>query len=191
MAEALVVGALPCRKLPSLGQLPSLKSLRIEGFSQLKCIGDEFYKNEDDRTLHVAPFPSLETLQFEDMRCWEVWNLLAGLEAFPQLKKLQIRECPMLKGDMVKQILMRIFSLSLDAFKVYKLSMIKFDECSNYTDMSLDGDSLSLKGCEWLEESTFMATIIHHLTCLQQIEIYGFLSALSCFYFLMMEKPYI
>ncbi|MED6110857.1 hypothetical protein PIB30_046796 [Stylosanthes scabra] len=80
---------------------------------------------------------------------------------------------------MVKQILMRIFSSSLDAFKVYKLSMIKFDECGNYTDMSLDGDSLSLKGCEWLEESTFMATIIHHLTCLQQIEIYGFLSAVS------------
>ncbi|MED6110856.1 hypothetical protein PIB30_046795 [Stylosanthes scabra] len=58
-----------CRKLPSLGQLPSLKSLRVEGFSELKCIGDEFYKNEDDPTLHVAPFPSLETLQFEDKIC--------------------------------------------------------------------------------------------------------------------------
>ncbi|MED6108411.1 hypothetical protein PIB30_023630 [Stylosanthes scabra] len=167
-----------CRKLPSLGQLPSLKSLRIEGFSELKCIGDEFYKNEDDCTLHIASFPSLEILEFEDMPCWELWSL-PGSEAFPQLKKLKITECPMLKGDMVKQILMRIFSSSLDASKVCKLYMIKFDESGNYTDMSLEGDSLSLMGCEWLEDTTFMITIIHHLTSLQEIEIYGFLSAVS------------
>ncbi|MED6199072.1 hypothetical protein PIB30_072497 [Stylosanthes scabra] len=132
-----------CHKLPSLGQLPSLKYLRIEGFSQLKCIGDEFYKNEDNRTLNIAPFPSLETLYFLNMPCWELGNL-PGSEAFPPLKNFQIEECPMLKRD-----------------------------------MSLDGDSLSLEGGEWLVESAFMATIIHHLTSLQEIIIDGFLSDVS------------
>ncbi|MED6160624.1 hypothetical protein PIB30_053165 [Stylosanthes scabra] len=104
-----------CSKLPSLGQLPSLKSLNIEGFDQLTCIGDEFYKNEDDRTLHVAPFPSLETLEFRNMACWEVWNLPGEPEAFPHLKKLEISECPMLKGGMVSQIFMRMVSLSSES----------------------------------------------------------------------------
>ncbi|MED6175444.1 hypothetical protein PIB30_078360 [Stylosanthes scabra] len=121
-----------CCMLPSLGQLPSLKSLRVEDFSQLKCIGDEFYKNEDDRTLHIAPFPSLETLYFRNMPCWEVWNL-PGSEAFPQLKTLQIRECPILKGDMVNQILMGIISWSLDVSKVRKLYMKKYKLSTNIT----------------------------------------------------------
>ncbi|MED6133319.1 hypothetical protein PIB30_027353 [Stylosanthes scabra] len=167
-----------CCVLPSLGQLPSLKSLSIEGFTQLKCIGEEFYKNEDDCTLHIAPFPSLETLQFEDMPCWEVWNF-PGSEAFPQLKKLQIRECPMLKGDMVNQMIMRIVSWSSNASKVHKLYMEKREEFDNYTDMSLHGDSLTLKRCEWLVEPTFVATIIHHLTSLQEICISQISTAVS------------
>ncbi|MED6135751.1 hypothetical protein PIB30_049499 [Stylosanthes scabra] len=161
-----------CCKLPSLGQLPSLKSLTIYGFSELKCIGDEFYKNEDDHTLHIVPFPSLETLKFMQMPCWELWYSPSS-EAFPQLNNLEIEECPKLKGDIVNQIFMRIVSSSSDVSKVRTLFM----HAENFTGMSLDGDSLSLRGCEWLVESTFMATIIHHLTSLQDIEINGFLCA--------------
>ncbi|MED6138189.1 hypothetical protein PIB30_071976 [Stylosanthes scabra] len=164
-----------CCKLPSLGQLPSLKSLRIHRFDKLTCIGDEFYKNEDDPTLHVSPFPSLETLYISNMRCWELWYL-PGSGAFPQLKKLRITECPKLRGDMVNQILMRIVSWSSE---VHKLCMKKHELSGNYTDMSLEGDSLSLWGCEWLVESTFMEMIIHHLTSLQEIIIDGFWSAVS------------
>ncbi|MED6199122.1 hypothetical protein PIB30_072989, partial [Stylosanthes scabra] len=152
-----------CCKLPSLGQLPSLKSLTIKGFSELKCIGDEF-----------VPFPSLETLVFEEMPCWEMWNL-PGSEAFPQLKNLEIGECPKLKGDTVNQIFMRIVSWSSDVSKVRKLFMYS----ANCTRMSLDGDCLSLWECEWLVESTFMGTIIHHLTSLQEISIDGFLFDVS------------
>ncbi|MED6184920.1 hypothetical protein PIB30_052066 [Stylosanthes scabra] len=58
-----------CCMLPSLGQLPFLKSLSIRGFPELKRIGMEFYKNEGDHhSLHIPPFPSLEILQFRD-RC--------------------------------------------------------------------------------------------------------------------------
>ncbi|MED6108407.1 hypothetical protein PIB30_023626 [Stylosanthes scabra] len=178
MTSVSLVSCKNCCKLPSLGQLPSLKSLRIEGFSELKCIGDEFYKNEDDCTLHIAPFPSLETLYFSNMPCWELWSL-PGAEAFPQLKRLEIRECPMLYGVMVNQILMRIFSSSSDVSKVSKLYMKKYEVSANDTAMTLEGDSLSLKGCEWLAESTFKATIIHHLTSLQEIIIDGFWSVVS------------
>ncbi|MED6127643.1 hypothetical protein PIB30_089933 [Stylosanthes scabra] len=168
-----------CRKLPSLGQLPFLMSLSIEDFSQLKCIGDEFYKSKENCTLHIAPFPSLETLYFRNMPCWVLWNLPGEPEAFPQLKKLGISGCPMLKGDMVSQMLMRILSSSSNVSKVHKLYMMKHEVPADYPYMSVDGDSLSLRGCEGLVESTFMATIIQHLTSLQEMIIDGFLSVVS------------
>ncbi|KAL4393779.1 hypothetical protein AHAS_Ahas02G0086100 [Arachis hypogaea] len=62
-----------CCMLPSLGQLPSLKSLRIEGLDQLRSIGEEFYKNEGaHHSSHIAAFPSLETLLFDNNITWHV-----------------------------------------------------------------------------------------------------------------------
>ncbi|MED6176487.1 hypothetical protein PIB30_088652 [Stylosanthes scabra] len=63
-----------CCMLPSLGLLPSLKKLRIQGFSKLVSVGMEFYKNEDyQHSSPIAAFPSLEELEFQDMPCWEEW----------------------------------------------------------------------------------------------------------------------
>ncbi|XP_057740873.1 putative disease resistance protein At3g14460 [Arachis stenosperma] len=157
-----------CCVLPSLGQLPSLKSLSIHGFRQLKRIGKEFYKNEGDQhSLPIAPFPSLERLQFHDMPCWEEWRL-PDSEAFPQLKILQIRGCPMLKGDMLNQVFMRIVSSSSDVSKVRQL---KIREGHTESDkwMRLNGDSLSIRGFECVAECAFKARIIHHLTSLQEL----------------------
>ncbi|KAL4336510.1 hypothetical protein AHAS_Ahas12G0017400 [Arachis hypogaea] len=76
-----------CCMLPSLGQLPSLKLLRIRGFGQLRSIGEEFYKNEGDHhSSRIAPFPSLETLEFDNMACWE--------SPLPSLHSLKIKGCP-------------------------------------------------------------------------------------------------
>ncbi|KAL4305882.1 hypothetical protein AHAS_Ahas16G0122700 [Arachis hypogaea] len=126
-------------------RLPSLKSLCIEGFDQLRSIGGEFYKNEGDHhASHIAPFPSLETLEFHYMACWEVWHVSES-ESFPQLRWLQIRECPMLKKEMLNQ----------------------------HNGMYLDGDSLSIEGRESVKESAFKAMMsINHLTCLQEIHIW-------------------
>ncbi|XLU44330.1 hypothetical protein S245_039144, partial [Arachis hypogaea] len=83
--------------------MPSLKSLWIESFDELKSIGMEFYKNEGHQhSSPIAPFSSLEELIFFNMPSWEEWHL-PDSEAFPQLKRLQIRECRMLKEDMVNQ----------------------------------------------------------------------------------------
>ncbi|RYR23885.1 hypothetical protein Ahy_B02g057374 isoform C [Arachis hypogaea] len=161
-----------CCMLPSLGQLPSLKSLHIEGFGQLKYIGDEFYKNEDNPSFHIAPFHSLEILEFRDMSCWEMWHL-PDSETFPQLKRLLIRDCPMLKGDMFNQVFLKILSSLSDVSKVRKLDIS--EGCSQ--EMSLTGDNLSIGGCESIVKSAFEAISINHLTCLQEIQISGCLSA--------------
>ncbi|KAL1366952.1 hypothetical protein AAHE18_02G015800 [Arachis hypogaea] len=168
-----------CCMLPSLGQLPSLKSLLIQGFNQLKSIGMEFYKNEGDcHCSPIAPFPSLETLEFWDMPCWEVWHL-SDSESFPHLKKLQITDCPMLKGDILNQVFLRfISSLSSDVSKIRKLSIQK-DHKGRSQEILLKGDSLSIKGCESVMGSAFKAMSINLLTYLQEIQISGCSYAVS------------
>ncbi|XP_057744583.1 putative disease resistance protein At3g14460 [Arachis stenosperma] len=160
-----------CCMLPSLGQLPSLKLLRIRGFNQLRSIGEEFYKNEGDHhhSLHIASFPSLESLKFHNMPRWEVWHVSES-EAFPQLRELEITSCPMLKEEMLNLVLLRIvFSLS-DVSKDRKLRIINSEWRSEA--MYLDGDTLTIRGRESVEESAFKAMIsMNHLSCLQQIHI--------------------
>ncbi|XP_057742255.1 putative disease resistance protein At3g14460 [Arachis stenosperma] len=158
-----------CCVLPSLGQLPSLKSLSIKRFDQLESIGKEFYKNEGHQhSSPIAPFPSLETLKFDDMSRWEEWHL-PDSEAFPQLKSLQITRCRMLKGDMLNQVLMRIVFSSSDVSKVRQLEIQEERQEWGVKEMRLDGDRLSISGFECVAECAFKARIIHHLTSLQQI----------------------
>ncbi|QHO51873.1 Putative disease resistance RPP13-like protein [Arachis hypogaea] len=160
-----------CCMLPSLGQLPSLKSLYIQDFGQLSSIGIEFYKDEDNPSLHIAPpFPLLEILTFDKMACWEEWHL-PDSKAFPHLKSLLITDCPMLKGDMLSHVLMRIVSSSMDVSKVLKLKIQQHDK-GGFLKMLLYGDTLSFSGCESMVESAIKAmTSINHLSCLQEIYI--------------------
>ncbi|QHO22320.1 Putative disease resistance RPP13-like protein [Arachis hypogaea] len=143
-----------CCMLPSLGQLPSLKSLSIGVLDQLRSIGEEFYENEGDHhSSHIAPFPSLETLVFYNMACWKEWHL-PDSKAFPQLRKLEIRNCPMLKEEMLNRLFFRIVS-SLPTVAMY-----------------LDEDTLSIGGSESVMESAFNAKIsINHLRWLPEIFI--------------------
>ncbi|XP_052113180.1 putative disease resistance protein At3g14460 [Arachis duranensis] len=190
-----------CCMLSSLGQLPSLKSLSIRGLDQLRSIGEEFYKNEGDHhSSHIAPFPSLESLEFDDMPCWEVWHVPES-EAFPRLRKLQVKNCPMLKGEMLNHVFLRIISSS-DFSNVHKLK-IQEDREGGSQEMRLIsrdalstkirqdhegespkllinfGDTLSIRGCESVVESAFSATSINHLSCLHTIEISRCSSAVS------------
>ncbi|XP_057745756.1 putative disease resistance protein At3g14460 [Arachis stenosperma] len=160
-----------CCMLPSLGQLPSLKALLIQGFGQLKCVGMEFYKGIGDPSFHIAPpFPLLESLEFDKMACWEEWHL-PDSKVFPQLKSLKIIDCPMLKGDMLHQVLMRFVSSSSDALKVRKLVIQA--QAAGFAGMSLNGDTLSIRGSECVVESAFNEMIsIKHLPSLQEIQIF-------------------
>ncbi|XP_057742518.1 putative disease resistance protein At3g14460 [Arachis stenosperma] len=161
-----------CCMLPSLGQLPSLKSLRIRGLDQVRSIGEEFYKNEGYRhSSHIAPFPSLESLEFDNMACWEVWHVSES-ETFPQLRKLQITRCPMLKKEMRKQVFFRIVSSLSDVSKVRKLRIGGYGIERHKEAMYVDGDTLSIRGRESVKESALKAMMsINHLSCLQEIRI--------------------
>ncbi|QHO04962.1 Putative disease resistance RPP13-like protein [Arachis hypogaea] len=90
-----------CCMLPSLGRLPSLKRLEISKFERLAIVGAEFYRN--DESCLETPFPMLETLQFASMPCWEEWPSLE-FNAFPRLRELSLRDCPMLRGDLPNQL---------------------------------------------------------------------------------------
>ncbi|XP_031267554.1 putative disease resistance RPP13-like protein 1 [Pistacia vera] len=85
-----------CQFLPPLGQLPSLKDLTIEGMKRIKMVGTEFY---GDGCSSDLPFPSLETLKFENMSAWEEWSS-SGLEGrgdFLRLQSIEIQNCPKLR----------------------------------------------------------------------------------------------
>ncbi|GLT45092.1 hypothetical protein SLA2020_189500 [Shorea laevis] len=82
-----------CTLLPSLGQLPVLKKLTIEGMKAIEVVGLEFYGH--------GTFPSLETLVFRNMLNWKDWASSTGSEGeFPCLQKLVIQNCPKLIGEL-------------------------------------------------------------------------------------------
>ncbi|XP_016181037.1 putative disease resistance protein At3g14460 [Arachis ipaensis] len=178
MTSVSLVSCNNCFKLPSLGEITSLKSLRIERFDQLRSIGMEFYKNEGDHhSSHIPPFLSLETLEFHDMPSWEEWHL-PDFKTFSRLQKLQLRNCPMLKGDMLNAVFSRMVSSLSDGFKVRELHMLEVPEGWN-REMILIGDTLSIKGCVSVVDSAFKAMSNNHLSHLQEIHISGCWSALS------------
>ncbi|KAJ3680090.1 hypothetical protein LUZ60_016368 [Juncus effusus] len=81
-------------KIPSLGQLPSLKHLFIQSMARLKQIGHEFCGHINGTT---RGFSKLETLVFKNMDAWEEWT---GVEMrdFPCLKSLILNRCEKLRG---------------------------------------------------------------------------------------------
>jgi hypothetical protein len=92
-----------CLTLPPLGQLPTLKDLRIDGMKILETIGSEFYYDMvgERSKFSFQPFPSLESLEFSNMLNWKEWLPFEGENfPFPRLKRLYLSTCPELKGDL-------------------------------------------------------------------------------------------
>ncbi|XP_057732300.1 putative disease resistance protein At3g14460 isoform X1 [Arachis stenosperma] len=89
-----------CCELPSLGQLPSLQHLEFSDLDRLDKIGLEFYNKNNGSFQQETPFKSLETLKIEYMYCWREWHFPDEFDGFPQLRILEIRNCPVLSGDL-------------------------------------------------------------------------------------------
>ncbi|XP_048135906.1 LOW QUALITY PROTEIN: putative disease resistance protein At3g14460 [Rhodamnia argentea] len=87
--------------IPSLGQLPLLKELSLEGLHAVRVTGPEFYGGK-------RPFSSLITLKFEEMLAWKEWSpYVGGLEEevpFSCLQHLVVRSCPSLVGTLPCQL---------------------------------------------------------------------------------------
>ncbi|XP_029146318.1 putative disease resistance RPP13-like protein 1 isoform X3 [Arachis hypogaea] len=163
-----------CCMLPSLGQLPHLKSLRISSLHKLESVGKEFYKSESDHhSLPYAPFPSLETLKFYNMPSLKVWHI-SDSEDFPPLRELVISNCPMLEGEMLHQVFLRTLSSLSDVSKTRQLEILgEGDEFYSYY-----GNGLSISGTESVK-SALKAICIDRQTCLQEIKISGCSFAIS------------
>ncbi|XP_058079924.1 putative disease resistance protein RGA3 [Magnolia sinica] len=93
LTEISLINCRRCEQLPSLGQLPFLKVLKVDGMDAVKRIDNQFYGN-----VITQGFPSLEILWLRDMRNLEEWSEFNGREVFPCLKQLFVDRCPKLES---------------------------------------------------------------------------------------------
>ncbi|XP_059652648.1 putative disease resistance protein At3g14460 [Cornus florida] len=96
MVSLKLIRCANCYFLPSIGQLPSLKHLRIKAMTEITQVGLEFY---GDASSSMKPFQSLETLCFDVMPKWEEWHAL-GAGEFSCLLELSLVCCPKLTGEL-------------------------------------------------------------------------------------------
>jgi len=111
-----------CTSLPSVGQLPSLKHLLIEGVASVKNIGPEFYGDGCPQ-----PFRSLETLHFQNMQEWENW---IPYEEFPKLRKLSVTRCPKLVGKLPNHLPL-LENIVINGCRQLVISIFSFPEHCN------------------------------------------------------------
>lgn len=88
LIEVVLINCRRCKNLPSLGQLPFLKVLYLQGMDAVKNIGSEFY-GEGTK----IPFPSLKELSLIDFPNLEYWWSVNGGEEFPSIVKLTVHKC--------------------------------------------------------------------------------------------------
>ncbi|CAK8531314.1 unnamed protein product [Lathyrus sativus] len=150
-----------CCILPPLGQLRSLKDLKIRAMSMLETIGSEY-----GDSFSGILFPSLERLEFCEMPCWEVWHHSHESDvSFPVLKSLVINDCPRLHGG---------FPSHLPAIR--KLDIIESNKVALH-ELPISLEELIIQGRE-VTESVFEA-ITTSLTSLQILDISDCSSAIS------------
>ncbi|KAL5711857.1 hypothetical protein ACHQM5_014087 [Ranunculus cassubicifolius] len=123
VVEIQLSGCSECEDLPPLGHLPLLKKLCIFRMHSLKCINKEFYGirgtirgegffweegyNWEERqatgrkgkqlggtSQREGFFPSLEELEFRELRNWEEWHVIDDEKVFLRLRKLRLDKCP-------------------------------------------------------------------------------------------------
>ncbi|XP_050241562.1 putative disease resistance protein RGA3 isoform X2 [Quercus robur] len=105
LLEIRLVHCNKCEKIPTLGHLPCLKLLQIEGMDNVTCIGTEFYNSYSgvgsstgrDGSGRNALFPALERLDLQHMPNLVEWKDAMDLTTigmvFPRLEELTIKEC--------------------------------------------------------------------------------------------------
>ncbi|GKU88521.1 hypothetical protein SLEP1_g2773 [Rubroshorea leprosula] len=125
--------------LPSLGKLPSLRTVSIQGMNRVKKVGFEFY---GDDFLSTKWFPSLEVLCFQNMLEWECWSSPQETnvdldDGFPSLCELVIQNCPKLIGNLpscfpslVKFIISHCPKLGHSLTSLPSLCELKIEDCN-------------------------------------------------------------
>ena len=87
-----------CEEVPTLGQLPCLRVLEMEGMGKVRCIGSEFYFYSDGSYKNTTPlFPALRILKLEKLYGLEEWKDAKELFFFPCLEELTLIDCEKLR----------------------------------------------------------------------------------------------
>ncbi|KAK6932027.1 Rx, N-terminal [Dillenia turbinata] len=159
LVKLSLVSCKRCTSLPSLGQLPLLEEVKIEGMFEIETIGRELY---GEASPHVGPFPSLKILEFENMPKWVNWSLPVGITS---LLYLTIRYCP----ELVVPELSMLPSLRELRFRGVKdvsnglhcptsLTELYIEWCKNLRTLPIGIISsnsklqvLCIRDCKWLE----------------------------------------
>ncbi|CAK8564996.1 unnamed protein product [Lathyrus sativus] len=185
-----------CVTLPPLGQLPSLKDLKICRMTILDTIGPEFYGMAARGSRSpFQPFSSLEKLAIKQMSNWKEWlPLQDNIFPFPRLKSLELFECPKLKGPLPSHL------PSIEEIKIYGCDCLLATQpthhwLSSIKQIYIEGDSNSESNtkktqCSLLESDcpsllqgitiirschilNFFPKMIRNNTCLRHLNLYG------------------
>ncbi|CBI35111.3 unnamed protein product, partial [Vitis vinifera] len=179
MTQLILKNCRRCTSLPSLGKLSLLKTLHIEGMSDIRTIDVEFYGGI------AQPFPSLEFLKFENMPKWEDWffpNAVEGVELFPRLRDLTIRKCsklvrqlPDCLPSLVKLDISKCRNLAVSFSRFASLGELNIEECK---DMVLRSGVVADNG-DQLTSRWSLQNGLQNLTCLEELEMMGCLAVES------------
>lgn len=104
-------------------ETPFLKKLIIKELAGVNSVVPEFYGTGWSKS-----FPLLEILRFEGMLEWEDWipsEPSQEVEAFPQLQKLYIQNCPKLLGRL-REHLFNLDKLVISGCRELSVSILDF-----------------------------------------------------------------
>ncbi|GKV41321.1 hypothetical protein SLEP1_g48870 [Rubroshorea leprosula] len=170
-----------CTLLPSIGLLPVLKELIIEGMDSIEAISFEFYGQH-------GSFPSLAELVFRRMPNWKEWTSpTKSAGEFPCLHKLVIENCPKLLGQLpsnlssLKELDVRRCNGKLlkSMGDVPSLTYLRIEQISELTCLPMSMSLPSLKELSIRDCNGVLLKSMVDLTSLTNLEIEQ-ISELTC-----------
>ncbi|CAN6693003.1 unnamed protein product [Malus baccata var. baccata] len=175
-----------CLSLPSFGQLPTLKELRIKRMEFVRTVGVEFYGDLNGASV-IQPFRSLKTLEFKEMPEWEDWlpSPSGGqCSDFPCLQELIISGCLKLRGYLPNRL------PCLKTLTVYGCEYLHLHDEWASSSSSLNMDYLDIEGCPGLlplierVEKKFLSTLaisnFDAIQCLPKMKYLRTLTLYKC-----------
>ncbi|GKV45217.1 hypothetical protein SLEP1_g52325 [Rubroshorea leprosula] len=167
-----------CRRstsLPSLGQLPALKELIVEGMDAIETADSKFYGH--------GTFQALEKLKFRDMLAWQEWtSTTEGGVGFQCLCELVIENCPVLMGELpshlsclISLVIRRCPELRCpsSSMSLQSLQKLNIEDC-NAALLNSMADLTSLTGLEIKRISELVClrkSFIESLIAVEKLEI--------------------
>ncbi|XP_004305162.1 PREDICTED: putative disease resistance protein RGA3 [Fragaria vesca subsp. vesca] len=100
LKEIELQGCINCEGVPTLGRLPNLVHVSIEGMQNLKCLGYEFYGYDHISDDTEVLFPALRTLHMTQARNLIEWMGVPTerVEVFSFLEELTLTGCSQLRS---------------------------------------------------------------------------------------------